>query len=86
MRFLAALALCLVACAGDPLPLTNCTAGVQTSCACPGGAAGAQRCAADGSGFGACECPDAAPGVDAAPDAVAVADMVDRTADTLKKA
>lgn len=62
MRALLLLAMLAAACAGDPLPLTNCTAGVQTACACPGGSTGAQRCAADGSGFGACMCE----GVDAA--------------------
>ena len=56
MRTLAFTLIALAACAGDPLPLTNCTAGVQTACACPGGSQGAQRCAADGSGFGACVC------------------------------
>lgn len=75
MRALLLLAVFAAACAGDPLPLTNCTAGVQTACACPGGSTGAQRCAADGSGFGACMCEgvDAAVG-DAGADAVAVAD------------
>lgn len=57
-------------CAGDPVPITNCTAGVQTACACPGGSQGAQRCAADGSGFGACMCE----GRDAGVDALAVVD------------
>lgn len=71
MRFAAAV-LVISACAGDPVPLTACTAGVQTACVCPGGATGAQRCAADGSAFGACECPDAA-----APDVLQLADVVD---------
>jgi hypothetical protein len=71
---LVAAALVLAACAGDPLPLTNCTAGVQVPCACPDGSSGAQRCAADGSGFGACMCE----GRDAAtPPDSPVADVVD---------
>ncbi len=65
--------LCLAGCAGDPLPLTACTAGVQTACVCPGGATGAQRCAADGSAFGACECPDAS----STTDVQQLADVVD---------
>ena len=60
----------LVACGAEPLPITSCTAGVQTACTCPGGSTGAQRCAADGSGFGECMCSSA----DAAVDVVAVAD------------
>lgn len=77
MRLLALALVALVACAGDPLPLTNCTAGVQTSCACPDGSSGAQRCAADGSGFGACMCE----GRDAATADVVTADVV--TADVV---
>lgn len=43
--------------ASDASPV--CEAGKQASCACVGGAAGAQRCLDDGSGWGPCECPDA---------------------------
>lgn len=77
-RFLALCALaCAIGCAGDPIPLTTCTAGVQTACACPGGAVGAQRCAADGSGFGECSCPDASTVLDAvAVDADAATDAL----------
>ena len=70
MRSLFLLAFVLVACGAEPLPITSCTAGVQTACTCPGGSTGAQRCAADGSGFGECMCSSA----DAAVDVVAVAD------------
>lgn len=76
MRALLVLAFVVLGCAGDPLPLTNCTAGVQTACACPGGSQGAQRCAADGSGYGACDCA----GVDAGADAAATDASTDRTA------
>jgi hypothetical protein len=78
MRTLVALAVAslvaLAACGGDPLPLTNCTAGVSTACACSSGATGAQVCAANGSGYGACVCTGSDAGGDAAGDAVAVAD------------
>lgn len=52
-----------------------CEPGKQESCACVGGALGAQRCADDGMSWDACICPDA--GSDSANDVV-----VDATADT----
>lgn len=58
MRPLALLAAILLACAGDPLPLRDCTPGVTLPCACVGGASGAQLCDADGR-VNACVCPDA---------------------------
>src|SRR5581483_10600562 len=35
----------------------ECVPGAQTSCACPGGAQGAQACNADGTGYLDCQCP-----------------------------
>lgn len=70
MRTLLAFALVFAACSADPVPLQTCSPGVQTACACPGGAQGAQRCNDTGSAFGVCDCPDGA-----APDVVTTADV-----------
>ena len=58
MRHLIA-AVLLAACSSSPtLPPRDCTPGQASTCACVGGAAGAQTCGADGV-LGACVCPDA---------------------------
>lgn len=90
MRLFAALAfaLALAACAADPLPLQTCSPGVQTACACPGGAQGAQRCSSDGMSYGVCDCPDAGPAADdavadASPDVVALDAAPEAAADVV---
>lgn len=90
MRLLALLGLAsALGCAGDPIPLRDCTPGATLPCACVGGAAGAQVCAADAH-LGACVCPDASTPVDAlegdagpdgAVDVLQVADAADAGAD-----
>lgn len=66
LRMLAFCALVFaLGCAGDPLPLRDCTPGATVACACVGGGAGAQLCSASGT-LGACVCPDAGGVVDAA--------------------
>lgn len=65
MRLLALLGLAsAIGCAGDPIPLRDCTPGATLPCACVGGTAGAQVCTADAH-LGACVCPDASTPVDA---------------------
>ena len=69
MRLLALLGLAsAIGCAGDPIPLRDCTPGATLPCACVGGAAGAQVCTADAH-LGACVCPDAGGPVDVVDDA-----------------